>query len=172
MNTCSIESVIFGELTTLALAAMPSMSMSRRSQQKLTRKKHVGLIFKKLSSRLNAPKHVKRMATTSRILPMGNLRRRCVKDLFTGWALDLVGQGRVLTKKLSKQVCTKLRKHFNLGPSHDDGGESKMLHRLLKLARKRKLGTHPLPKMSSSDVTETLPYDPEDWRYDCLDFMF
>ena len=88
-----------------------------------------------------------------------------MKDLFTGWALDLVGQGRVLTRKLSEQVCKKLRKQFNLGPSHDDGDESQMLHRLLKLARKRKLGPNRVPKMSSLDVSETLPYDQEDWRF-------
>lgn len=133
-------------------------SQSRRTQQKLARRGHVVMIAKKLSSRLKGKQHSERMTSTNKLLPVGSLKRKCVRNLFTGWASTLVGQGRVLTKKLAEQVCRRLRKKFDLGPANDDGNETRVLHHLLKLARKRKLGAA-LPTMSSVDLLETIPME-------------
>lgn len=153
-----------------------AMATSRRRQQNLVRKAHVGMIVKKLSQKLGSKSHRKRMLTTERLLPVGGLRRRCVKALFSPWVSTLVGKGRVLTKKLSEQVCNGLRKHFQLGACNDDGEEVEKLRHLMRLARKRKLGSSAgarekpkPPAMSSMDVTDTLPLDDqepleeEDW---------
>jgi len=134
-------------------------SQCRRTQQKLARKSHVGMIAKKLSSRLSGKQHLERMTTTNKLLPVGSLKRKCVRNLFTGWASTLVGQGRVLTKKLAEQVCRRLRKKFDLGPATDDGHETRVLHHLLKLARKRKLGAAARPTMSSVDLLDTIPME-------------
>ena len=95
--------------------AMPSQS--RRTQQKLARRGHVVMIAKKLSSRLKGKQHSERMTSTNKLLPVGSLKRKCVRNLFTGWASTLVGQGRVLTNKLAEQVCRRLRKKIWPGSS-------------------------------------------------------
>lgn len=149
-----------------------AMAAHVRRKQAVARKSHVDMIVKKLSKKLGDKCHLKRMVTTDRLLPVGGLRRRCVKSLFTPWISTLVGKGRVLTKKLAQQVCNRLRKHFELSAIDDDGEETRRLHYLIKSARKRQLGS-PVARtkpsaMSSVDATDTLPLETmdepaEDW---------
>lgn len=140
----------------------------RRRHQKSVRQNHVKVIVKKLAEGLKTNSHQKRMATTNRLLPVGGLRRRCVKKLFGGWILELIGKGRILTKKLAHEVCQRLRKKFSL-PKLNDHDEVLRMHVLLKSARKRQIGkTKGNSKaMSSMDNLEILPLHgdaEEDWR--------
>ena len=148
---------------------------SRRRCQKKVRKGHVDMIVKNMSAKLRTKMHYKRMCATDRLLPMGTLRRKCVKRLFTPWAFDLVGQGRVLTHKLCDQVVKRLRNFFQLGPL-DEGAETevKTLHRLIKHARKRKLGGARISAMSSMDLLETIPmeFPADDIPQDCMVVCF
>ena len=50
-------------------------------------------------------------------------------------------------------------KKIDLGPATDDGHETRVLHHLLKLARKRKLGAAARPTMSSVDLLDTIPME-------------
>ena len=81
------------------------------------------------------------METTNRLLPLGSLQRNCVQKKISGWILDLVGEGRILTKKLAEQVYSGLRKKLKLG-SNDSSKELEVrrLHHVLKAARKRQVG--------------------------------
>lgn len=81
------------------------------------------------------------METTNRLLPLGSLQRNCVQKKFSGWILDLVGEGRILTKKLAEQVYSGLRKKLKLGPNDSSKElEVRRLHHVLKAARKRQVG--------------------------------
>ena len=84
--------MLLGLLIQFYWAAMPS----RLRRQDKTREEHVQWIVNELVQRLRTKGHVKRMQTTNRILPLGTLRKRNVKSIFTGWINDL--EGRVLTK--------------------------------------------------------------------------
>ena len=86
--------------------AMPS----RLRRQTTVRRGHVKTIVTKMAQKLRTKKHLKRMESTNRLLPLGSFQRRCVKDIFSGWILDFVGEGRILTKKLVEQVYLGLRK--------------------------------------------------------------
>ena len=151
---------------------------ARLREQNRTRKKYVKMIVRATSCKLKSKKHVHRMRTTNKLLPLGSLRRRSIKQLFQGWVVELVGQGRILTQKLADEVAKRLRKHFELPPVSDGGMEARSLHHYLKRARKRKLaGGSQLKKsagaMSSVDLLDTMPYEMsgphelgEDW-YRC-----
>ena len=142
---------------------MPEPSgLSRRCEQNEKRNEYVRFIVKKLSKRLGNKTQKHRMTTTSKILPVGNLKRTCVRKLFTGWVNKLYGNGRLLTTKLSEQVCKRIRKKFDLGPIDDNGEEVKTMHRLMKLARKRRLGADlklQSEAMSVVDCLDTAPMD-------------
>lgn len=135
------------------VTAMPS----RQSSQAKTRKKHVNMIVKNMSKWLCDKSERDRMATTDRVLPLGSLKRKCVKRIFSGWICSLHGKGRVVTKKLAAQVLRRLRKRFSLenlsGDVHVQ--EIDRLQNLLKQSRKRKLGSK--TAMSSIDLADTLP---------------
>ena len=91
------------------------------------------------------------MVNTNQLLPVGSLKRKCIKKCFSGWVMDMVGNGRILTYKLALDVCNRLRKKFDLEKQGDDV-EARRLHSLLKAARKRQLG-----KSKAMDEMETLP---------------
>ena len=114
----------------------------RRREQKRTRLSHVKMIVKSLAKRLRSESEISRMVSTDRILPLGSLRRECVRSLFKGWIIKLVGTGRTLTKKLSQQVLLRLRKKFNLSELGPEEFKEEMtrLHSFLKASRKQKLG--------------------------------
>ena len=133
----------------------------RRRRQRTARIGHVKLIVKSIASKLRSEQDKSRMTTTDRIIPQGSLRRACVRDLFSTWVLQLVGQGRILTKKLAFQVLVKLRAKFDLPirtfEEHLD--EVNRLHGLLKASRKQQLGKPCSRKraMSHMDNVDTLP---------------
>ena len=137
---------------------------ARKILQKSIRKDHVRTIVRNVAKTLKSKGHQKRMTTTNAILPPGGLRRRVIKKVFGGWICDFHGQGRVLTKRLAKDVCKGLRKKFELGPpTNDDGSEVSRMHQLLKAARKRKVSKPVKPSaMSTVDALETIPMFEED----------
>ena len=121
----------------------------RRRQQKLTRNGHIKVIVKCLAKKLRSDTEQARMVSTDRVLPLGSLRRSCVRDLFSGWIVRLVGQGRVLTKKLSQQVLIQLRRKFGLPIGNMDEHKDEILRVSCK------------PAMSLVDNLETQPMDDE-----------
>lgn len=108
--------------------------------------------LKKLSNRLNSEEHVARMHASNRILPVGTLKRGCLRALFGGWAKKQRGCGRLFTKKLASRVCYLLRDRFDMHPESPPDEVTRM-HAMMKLARKRQV-TVPRKKM---DFAETLP---------------
>ena len=141
--------------------------VSRKRQQRSVRKGHTKVIGDHLWKRLKSKSHKKRIHTTNSLLPPGGLRRQVIQKIFGGWILQFYGEGRILTKKLAKDVCKYVRKKMDLGPSGEEGDEAKRMHMLLKAARKRKI-QKPLKAMSSMDNLETVPmhlddYGEEDW---------
>ena len=137
---------------------------SRAGLQRTARCAHVGYIVKKLVSRLSTPQHQKRMITTNRLLPVGSLKRRCLKQLFSGWVnRKFKGEGRILTKKVASTVVRLLRSQLELPPCHDVSEEIKRMHYFLKTARKR---LSVKPKMASVDEMETLPLVAETLQQD------
>ena len=134
----------------------------RRREQTKTRKGHVRMIVNSIAKRLRKAGDQPRMLTTDRVVPMGSLRRSCVRTLFEGWVLKLHGQGRVITKKLAYHVLVKLRQKFKMPIKtvEDHMEEIERLHGLLKASRKQRLGNKRAPAaMSSIDQLETLPMD-------------
>ena len=133
---------------------------SRQRNQKVIRNGHAKVITEVLAKKLNKRKELERISTTGKLLPLGSLRRRCVKRLFSGWVLQFVGLGRIIALKLATEVVRRLRKKY--GMPKGDEAERKRMHHLLKLARKRQIGKVPLGKvaskaaMSSMDNMETL----------------
>ena len=135
----------------------------RAHQQKVARMTHVGFIVKKLSCKLSTPEHQKRMVTTNRLLPLGSLKRKCLKQLFRGWVKRrFKGCGRILTKKVAEATVRRLRSKLELPDCHDLEDEINRMHYFLKVARKR-LGAGKEKAMSTMDVLETLPFE------QCLD---
>ena len=133
-----------------------------RRQQKVTRKGHIKLVVKCLAKKLGCETEQARMISTDRVLPLGSLRRSCVRNLFTGWIVRLVGQGRILTKKLTQQVLIELRRKFDLpiGNPEEHKEEINRLHCLLKASRKQQLGNPRVkPAMSFIDNLDTQPMD-------------
>ena len=106
------------------------------------------------------------METTNRLLPVG-VSNEIVSKKNSGWILDLVGEGRILTKKLAEQVYSGLRKKLKLGPNDSSKElEVRRLHHVLKAARKRQVGEKNTEKAmgvgSTMDNLETLPLLPPD----------
>ena len=116
------------------------------------------LIVSHMAKRLNTKKNLKRMFNTNKLLPLGSLKRKCVKKFFSGWVLKFVGNGRILTYKLASDVCKRLRKMFQMEKPGDLHEETKRMHALLKAARKRQLGKNTLDNLDMSmDELETVP---------------
>jgi hypothetical protein len=114
---------------------------SRLRRQTNVRRGYVKTIVTKMAQKLQSKAHRKRMETTNRLLPLRSLQRNCVQKKFSGWILDLVGEGRILTKKLAEQVYSGLRKKLKLGPNDSSKElEVRRLHHVLKAARKRQVG--------------------------------
>ena len=131
----------------------------RAHQQKVARMSHVGFIVKKLSHKLSTPEHQKRMVTTNRLLPLGSLKRKCLKQLFRGWVKRrFKGCGRILTKKVAEATVRRLRSKLELPDCLDLEDEINRMHYFLKVARKR-LGTGKEKAMSTMDALETLPME-------------
>ena len=124
---------------------------ARQRCQKKIRNEHVKVIVNNLFKRLNTKHNRTRMVNTNQLLPLGSLKRNCVKKCFSGWVLDLIGNGRILTYKLALDVRRRLRKRFDLEKEGDDQ-EARRLHSLLKAARKRQLG-----KSKAMDEMDTMP---------------
>ena len=140
---------------------------SRASKQNIARKGHVGFIVKQLAKKLSSREDQKRMVTTNRLLPMGSLKRACLKRLFNGWVhKKFLGSGRVLTKKLGLEVVRKLRSKLQLPPCYDFKEEASRMQYFLKVARKR-LGPQKKKNMSTMDALETLPMEqcPDDQEF-------
>ena len=140
------------------------IAMARRARrQKEARKRFEKLIVKNIFRRLNTPTNRDRIATTNMLLPLGSLRRKAVKNIFGGWIRKIIGHGRVLTRKLAKNVVHTLRSKFELGVLEDDE-EIQRMHSLLKVAKKRKLSA---AAMSNMDNLVTLPMELpplQDWN--------
>ena len=140
------------------------MMPSRTRKQRETRRVHVALICKKLKVRLSHADEETRIHSTNRLLPVGTLKRRCLRNLFGGWIdREFRGMGRCFTCKLSKEVCRRLRKSFGLETLVPEEEWIRM-HNLLKVARKRRI-QKPKPRKkknmsgSPADVADTLPMD-------------
>ena len=138
------------------LVAMPS----RACRQRDVREKYENLIVKKMYRRLNTDDHKQRMLTTDQLLPLGSLRRSAVRKIFAGWIKKLVGVGRLVTRKLAKNVVQSLRSKFEMGNDMLNEDEILRMHSLLKVAKKRRLNT---AAMSSVDLMDTCPMEiPQD----------
>lgn len=126
-----------------------------------------------MATRLNTKKHKHRMISTNRILPLGSLRRKVIRRLFSGWVLKLVHKGRILTAKLAVEICKQLRAQFGMQKASEElVDEHKRMHLLLKCARKRQVGSKrvsaarkqkTVDAMSTVDTLQTVPMQFEDW---------
>lgn len=144
----------------ISIIAMPS----RAAVQRATRSKFASFIVKMMMKRLSSKCHQHRILTTNKILPLGSLKRRCLKNIFSGWvSKKFKGNGRVLTRALVGMVLRRLRARHDLDTS--DLSEVPRMQYLLKVARKRLSPA----AMSGTDVDTmtTLPLFPaeplEDW---------
>lgn len=139
---------------------------SRKRRQGTIRKGHVKMIVEHIHKKLQSKSHKKRICTTSRLLPVGTLRRKAIQSIFAGWVRHLLWQGRILTYKLAKEVVGQLRKRFQLPKCLGEDGreEIRRMHYFLKAARKRQLGVaKPQPKkMSAMDCADTVPMEWQD----------
>ena len=108
-DTMGVYLHIHGIRLVSARGALLAMS-SRLRRQNQMRQTHVDWIVKKIAKRLKSKGHIERMMTTNRVLPVGTLKRKIIRKLFAGWIRQYVGEGRVLTLKLAKQVVAALRK--------------------------------------------------------------
>ena len=129
----------------------------RRRKQEETRKAAVKFAVKKILPHLRRDKQ--RLFSTNRLLPVGSLRRKCIKRIFGGWPSRYLGAGRVFTKKLAEQVCRRLRQKLHMERTEFFKEEAVRLHELLKASRKRQVD--PPPRMSAMDNTETQPIKEE-----------
>ena len=98
----------------------------------------------------------------NRLLPMGSLKRKVIKNIFQGWVnKKFRGTGRVLTKRLAELVVRRLRSELDLPQCLDprDAWEEVVrMQYLLKVARKR-LKAKGSAAMSWFDEMTTLPLD-------------
>ena len=135
---------------------------SRACVQKTVQLGYVKYIVKKLAKKLSSEQHRHRMLTTNRLLPMGSLKRKVIKNIFQGWVnKKFRGTGRVLTKRLAELVVRRLRSELDLPQCLDprDAGEEVVrMQYLLKVARKR-LKAKGSKAMSWFDEMTTLPLD-------------
>ena len=152
-------------ITTSYRVAMPS----RACVQKTVQLGYVKYIVKKLAKKLSSEQHRHRMLTTNRLLPMGSLKRKVIKNIFQGWVnKKLRGTGRVLTKRLAELVVRRLRSEFDLPQCLDprDAREEVVrMQYLLKVARKRLKGL----AMSWFDEMTTLPMEDPTMQMDAVE---
>lgn len=134
---------------------------SRARKQSIVRAWYVKFLAKKMVSRLKGnDDHQTRIHGTNRLLPVGSLKRQCVRNVFAGWVRQLRGAGRLLTMKLSREVCSKMRVHLGMDPAEPPELEVLRVHGLLKQARKRNLNlSKPVVAAMDIDNQETLPYE-------------
>lgn len=139
----------------------------RRRIQKKNRRENVATIAKRLSRRLSkSGDALQRLRSTNRLIPLGNLKRSCLQNLFGGWVCAFIRKGRCFTKKLSKEVCRRLRDQLDMDLIVPED-EVTRLQNLLKMARKRRLQKHvakpkkkPAVAMGSPmDMCDTLPLE-------------
>jgi len=119
-----------------------------------------------MANRLKSKGHMERMLSTNRILPVGTLKRKIIKQLFSGWIRQYVGEGRVLTLKLALQVVASLRNKFSMEKLGEEQRlcEAKRMQYLLKVARKRKLSNRVRSRaVSTMDTVDTVPMEAEDF---------
>ena len=108
---CILFFLFFNKVDNSYVIAMPS----RAAVQRATRSKCASFIVKMLMKRLSSKSHQHRILTTNRILPLGSLKRRCVKNIFSGWvSKKFKGNGRVLTRALVEMVLRRLRAKHDL----------------------------------------------------------
>ena len=130
---------------------------ARSRRQKSTQLEHATVLVNRLSKKLKSPQHQHRMQTTNQLIPLGSLKRRCVKEIFQGWVHKCFrGSGRVLTKKLVTLVTRRLRLKLELPDCHDISKEVSRLQYLLKVARKRLKPKQKAKRMSNVDNMDTL----------------
>lgn len=140
----------------------------RRKQQDAYRVEAVRWVVKQLLKKLQrCPKHMKRIRSTNRLFPAGNLKCKALKELFGDWPSEFYGYGRVFTAKLAREVCANLRKRFGLDPSEQQDMEDKRLRHLLKAARKHWVST-----MSAMDMACTLPVHEDCKSHLCVSDLF
>lgn len=125
----------------------------RRRQQEEARKAAVKFAVKKILPHLRADKQ--RIFSTNRLLPVGSLRRGCIKKIFGGCPSEYIGAGRVFTLKLAQQICRRLRQKLGMDRTEFFQQEAVRLHELLKSSRKRQVQT----PMSAADSMETQPLE-------------
>ena len=135
----------------------------RSAQQKVRRDRLVGEVVRRLHNKLKKPDQQKRIALTSRLLPLGSLRKRKVQKIVGGWPNEYHGR-RCFTKVLVKDVNAILRSRYGLEPS--DAEESR-IKRLLQNVRKRKLGLAAM--VVNPDELETLPMNLEERMFSNID---
>lgn len=127
----------------------------RNRKQRLTRRENVEYIVKKLQRRLSKQEDLRRA-------------QFCQKRLCGGWVVSFIGYGRCFTKKLSQEVCSRLRVLLDMDLVVPPD-EHKRLQALLMVARKRRLvnfvAKRALQTMSHVDVCETLPMEVRLKRY-------
>ena len=127
----------------------------RRKEQDQRRVAAVRWVVKELFKNLNTPVHQKRIRSTNRLFPVGNLKRAVLRQLFGDWPSEFYGWGRVFTHKLAGECCDLLRKKYGLDPSEMQEKENARLLCLLKASRKHWV-------MSTMDTSSTLPLTWED----------
>lgn len=131
---------------------------SRQRAQAEFRNQGVTWVCNRLERRLSTVGELRRMHSTNRLFPQGHLGHQKVRQLFAGWILQYVGNGRAFTQKFADDVCTTLRHRFGLPKLTGEArtGERDRCQTLLKSARKRKLD-----KRRAMDTSDTLPLVPE-----------
>lgn len=127
----------------------------RTAQQREDREEYAAWIAKKVASRLQSGEHNQRMHGTNRLLPVGSMRRRCIRAIFGGWAKKFQGYGRLFTRALASRICHLARDRVGLeNPPPPE--EIARMHFLMKTARKRGVAR---PRKSAMDNLETLPLE-------------
>lgn len=148
--------------------------MGRRAKdQRKYREQLARWIAKKVAKRIaETDQDESRLLGTNRLLPPGGLRRRCVRNIFGGWAMKFQGGGRCFTKPLALRCCVLLRDRFGL-ENPPPAEEVARMHELMKLARKHKC-RRPKAAMppANPDEVETQPLMFEaSASNECLNFI-
>ena len=121
----------------------------RRRRQDQARNEAVVWVVEQLFHHLEPD--MKRVRSTNRLFPCGNLKRDKVRKMFANWPSEFYGWGRVFTLKLAGEVTRRLRRRMGLDVSEFQLAEDKRLLSLLKLSRKH----------SVMDTADTLPMSEE-----------
>ena len=117
----------------------------RRRRQDQARNEAVVWVVEQLFHHLESD--LKRITSTNRLFPCGNLKRERLKKMFANWPSEFYGCGRVFTLKLAGVVTGRLRRRMGLDVSEFQLAEDKRLLSLLKTSRKHYV----------MDTAETLP---------------